>query len=223
MKTRVILLLAVTCFGVMAMQNLKPVKVIFFGDSITEAGVHPGGYIDRARKMLKEKNPANSFQLTGAGIGGNKVYDLYLRVEDDVLSQKPDWVFIYVGVNDVWHKKSFGTGTDPDKFEKFYVALIKKLQANGIRVALCTPAVIGEKADGQNEMDADLTKYSQIIRTLAAKYDLPLCDLRRVFFEHLTKNNGANKEKGVLTTDGVHLNEVGNQLVAEEMLKILLQ
>ncbi len=216
-------ILAMISFGVMAAQNTKPVKVIFFGDSITEAGVHAGGYIDRMRKRLKEKSPASSFQLTGAGIGGNKVYDLYLRVEDDVLNQKPDWVFIYVGVNDVWHKKSFGTGTDPDKFEKFYVALIKKLQARDIQVALCTPAVIGEKADGQNEMDADLTKYSQIIRTLAAKYDLSLCDLRRVFFEHLAKNNSANKEKGVLTTDGVHLNDVGNQLVAEEMLKVIVK
>lgn len=223
MTARAILFFAVACFGITAMQFSKPVKVIFFGDSITEIGVQPGGYIDRMRKMLKEKNPASGFQLTGAGISGNKVYDLYLRVEDDVLNQKPDWVFIYVGVNDVWHKKSFGTGTDADKFEKFYVALIKKLQAGGIRVALCTPAVIGEKADGQNEMDADLNKFSQIIRALAAKYDLPLVDLRRVFFEHLAKSNSANKDKGVLTTDGVHLNEAGNQLVAEEMLKAMAQ
>lgn len=223
MKALAISFLAAACLGVMAMQNIKPVKVIFFGDSITEIGVQPGGYIDRMRKMIKERNPVGSFQLTGAGISGNKVYDLYLRLEDDVLSQKPDWVFIYVGVNDVWHKKSFGTGTDADKFEKFYVAIIKKLQANGIRVALCTPAVIGEKADGQNEMDADLNKFSQIIRTLAAKYDLPLVDLRRIFFEHLSKSNVSNKEKGVLTNDGVHLNEAGNQLVAEEMLKVLVK
>lgn len=223
MKAHAVAVLVLSFSLLAAMQSPRPTKVIFFGDSITEGGVQPGGYIDRMRKMLKEKNPASGFQLTGAGISGNKVYDLYLRVDDDVINQKPDWVFIYVGVNDVWHKKSFGTGTDADKFEKFYLALIKKLQAQGIRVALCTPAVIGEKADGQNEMDADLTKYSQIIRTLAAKYDLPLCDLRRVFFEYLARNNAANKDKGVLTTDGVHLNEAGSQLVAEEMLKVLVK
>ena len=214
--------LLVTCLLLMSMQNAKPVKVIFFGDSITEIGVQPGGYIDKMRQMLKDKNISN-YQLTGAGVGGNKVYDLYLRLEDDVLSQKPDWVFIYVGVNDVWHKKSFGTGTDADKFEKFYVALIRKLQANGIQVALCTPAVIGEKADGKNELDGDLNKYSQIIRQLAAKYGLPLCDLRRIFMEHLAQNNKDNKEKGILTTDGVHLNDAGNQLVAEQILKIIAQ
>src|SRR5574342_525600 len=147
-------ILLVTALCLMSMQSLKPVKVIFFGDSITEIGIQPGGYIDRMRQMLKDKSIPN-YQLTGAGVSGNKVYDLYLRFEDDVLSQKPDWVFIYVGVNDVWHKKSFGTGTDPDKFEKFYVAIIRKLQANDIQVVLCTPAVIGEKADGKNELDAD--------------------------------------------------------------------
>lgn len=206
----------------MSMQNAKPVRVVFFGDSITELGVQPGGYIDRMRNTLKEKNATN-FQLIGAGISGNKVYDLYLRLEDDVLRQQPDWVFVYVGVNDVWHKKTHGTGTDPDKFEKFYIALIRKMQAQGIQVALCTPAVIGEKTAGKNELDADLDKFAQIIRKLSAQYGLPLCDLRRIFLEHLAHVNKENKEKGILTNDGVHLNEAGNQLVAEHMLKIITQ
>lgn len=206
----------------MSMQNAKPVRVVFFGDSITELGVQPGGYIDRMRNMLKEKNATN-FQLIGAGISGNKVYDLYLRLEDDVLHQQPDWVFVYVGVNDVWHKKTHGTGTDPDKFEKFYAALIRKMQALGIQVALCTPAVIGEKTAGKNELDADLDKFAKIIRKLSAQYGLPLCDLRRIFLDHLAQVNKENKEKGILTNDGVHLNEAGNQLVAEHMLKIITQ
>lgn len=206
----------------MSMQNAKPVRVVFFGDSITELGVQPGGYIDRMRNTLREKNATN-FQLIGAGISGNKVYDLYLRLEEDVLRLQPDWVFIYVGVNDVWHKKTHGTGTDPDKFEKFYVALIRKMQAQGIQVALCTPAVIGEKTAGKNGLDADLDKFAQIIRKLSAQYGLPLCDLRRIFLEHLAHVNKENKEKGLLTNDGVHLNEAGNQLVAEHMLKIITQ
>lgn len=220
-KIHFITVLLMACLLLMSMQNAKPIKVIFFGDSITELGVQPGGYITKLRQMLRDKNMPN-YQLIGAGISGNKVYDLFLRLDDDVLSQKPDWVFIYVGVNDVWHKKLLGTGSDPDKFEKFYTAMIRKLQANGIQIALCTPAVIGEKADGKNELDNDLNKFSQIIRNLAAKYDLPLCDLRRIFMEYLAQNNGDGKEKGILTTDGVHLNDAGNQLVAAQMLKIIL-
>lgn len=50
--------------------------------------------------------------------------------------QNPDIVVIYVGVNDVWHKSMFGTGTDPDKFEKFYQAILNKLKSKNIRAIL---------------------------------------------------------------------------------------
>lgn len=51
----------------------KPKKVIFFGDSITQAGVKPNGYITRIGEMLASKNLASNYELIGAGIGGNKV------------------------------------------------------------------------------------------------------------------------------------------------------
>src|ERR1700742_119382 len=104
----------------------KKTKILFFGDSITQMGVNKGGYIDRINKSITDRGLDKKYQLIGAGIGGNKVYDLYLRMEDDVLAKKPDVVFIYIGVNDVWHKVSSGTGTDADKFDKFYTAIINK-------------------------------------------------------------------------------------------------
>ncbi|POY36661.1 G-D-S-L family lipolytic protein [Solitalea longa] len=195
-------------------------KVVFFGDSITQMGVNTGGYICRLDSLLKTKGQGTNFDLIGAGIGGNKVYDLYLRMDDDVLAQNPDVVVIWLGVNDVWHKV-WGTGTDADKFEAFYKAIIKKLQARNIKVVLCTPAVIGEKTDFTNQMDGDLNKYSQTIRDLAKTYNLPVCDLRKTFLEYNKLNNPENKESGILTTDKVHLTNKGNELVAEEMLKVL--
>src|SRR5580704_664953 len=95
-----------------SMISQKSKRVIFFGDSITQMGVNPGGYIVKMGEMLEQKGLSKEYELIGAGIGGNKIYDLYLRMEEDVLSKKPDIVFIWVGVNDVWHKTSFGTGTD---------------------------------------------------------------------------------------------------------------
>jgi lysophospholipase L1-like esterase len=119
----------------------------------------------------------------------------------------------------VWHKSSFGTGTDPDKFEKFYQAIINKLKARNIKIALCTPAAIGEKTDFSNQQDGDLNKYSNIIRSIAAKNNLPLIDLRKLFLDYNLKNNSVNKDRGILTTDGVHLNATGNQFVADQMWK----
>jgi len=138
-------------------------------------------------------------------------------MDEDVLAQKPDVVVIWIGVNDVWHKTSSGTGTDADKFEKFYTAIINKLRDKGIRVILCTPAVIGERTDFTNMQDGDLNYYSQIVRNLAQKFKCGLVDFREVFHNYELKNNPGNKEMGILTRDRVHLNDAGNQLVAEKM------
>ncbi|MEO6229116.1 MAG: GDSL-type esterase/lipase family protein [Ferruginibacter sp.] len=199
----------------------KKVKVVFFGDSITQAGVQPTGYITKMDSMVKSMHLPDTIQLVGAGIGGNKVYDLYLRIETDVLEKNPDVVVIYVGINDVWHKATSGTGTDPDKYEKFYRAIIKKLQDRNIRVILCTPSVIGERNDNSNQQDGDLNGYSKIIRGIANDLSLPLIDLRKLFGDYEKANNTNNVEKGVLTVDRVHLNEKGNEFVATEMWKVI--
>lgn len=205
---------------VSAITPAKPKRVIFFGDSITQMGVNQGGYIDQMQKKMQASGSANQYELIGAGIGGNKIYDLYLRHEEDVLAKKPDAVVIYVGINDVWHKTS-GIGTDIAKYEQFYIALIKKFQAQGIKVYMATPSVIGEKKDGSNPQDSDLDAYSAVIRLLAGKYGCTLIDLRAAFASYEKMNNPENKESGILTTDRVHLNEKGNELVANEMMKAL--
>ncbi len=207
----------------LAMRQDKPVRVIFFGDSITQAGVGPTGYITKVGEMLKASGKDSQYELIGAGIGGNKVYDLYLRLEDDVLSKKPDVVFIYVGINDVWHKSSSGTGTDADKYVKFYEALIKKMKAQNIRVIVCTPTVIGERNDNSNSQDGDLNQYSKLIREISSRNNVELLDLRKAFGDYLAKNNPENKEKGILTSDRVHLTEAGNKFLAEKMLEALVK
>ncbi len=221
MKKTFILLAAVClCFAFVVD---KPKKVIFFGDSITQAAVKPNGYIVRIGEALEKQGKKEAYELIGAGIGGNKVYDLFLRLESDVLEKKPDVVFIYVGVNDVWHKTTSGTGTDANKFEAFYQALINKIQANGAKVILCTPAVIGERTDFRNPQDGDMNHYANIIRKIAAKNNVKLVDLRKAFLAYNKDHNPDNKESGILTTDRVHLNDVGNQLVADQMLEALVQ
>ncbi len=215
----ILLLFTITIFT--SFINTTPKKVIFFGDSITQAGVGPTGYITKLRQLIEKKGETNNYEIIGAGIGGNKVYDLYLRMEEDVLAKKPDMVVIYIGVNDVWHKKTYGTGTDLDKFEKFYQAIINKLIANNIKIALATPACIGERTDFSNDCDGDLNQYSKTIRNLAQKNNLKTADLRKIFLDYNMKHNSENNEKGILTTDRVHLNDTGNQVVAESMYDII--
>lgn len=212
---------AVLFLSASAMSFQKKTKIIFFGDSITQMGTNPGGYITIMQDSLNKKGLSLQYELIGSGVGYNKVYDLYLRMDEDVLSKNPDKVFIWIGVNDVGHK-SMGTGTDPDKFEKFYEAIIKKLQAKNIQLVLCTPAVIGERTDFTNSPDGDLNYYSVMIRNLSKKFNCSLVDFRKDFHEYELAHNPENKASGILTTDGIHLNETGNRFVAEEFFEILV-
>jgi lysophospholipase L1-like esterase len=222
MNSKLLLLTAfIGCLFLLSFRGDKKKKIIFFGDSITQMGVNKGGYIDLIKQDLVNKGVADNYEIIGAGIGGNKIYDLFLRMDKDVLEQHPDIVYIWVGVNDVWHKSSMGTGTDYDKFGKFYEAVVKKMQAQGISVILVTPAAIGERNDFSNEQDGDLNLYSNWIRKYAADNSLGLVDLRKSFHEYSVANNPKNNDWGLLTNDRVHLNAKGNAFVAAEMWKAI--
>lgn len=203
-------------------QNEKPMKILFFGDSITELGVKEKGYISLLNEKLKEKKISHKYSLTGSGISGNKVYDLFFRMEKDVLAQKPDAIVMWIGVNDVWHKSSFGTGTDSYKFEAMYTDMIQRFQKAGIKVFCCTPACIGEKTDHSNAQDGDLNEFSKIIRKTTILNNVALIDIRKAFLEYNFLHNKDNQYQGILTYDGVHLNDVGNNLVADMMWNALI-
>lgn len=221
MKKWISLSLLLASLLLMSFTLNKKKKVVFFGDSITQMGADKGGYIRLMEDLIQSENLSNEYELVGAGIGGNKVTDLFLRLEKDVLSKQPDIVVIYIGINDVWHKRMFGTGTDYNKFAEFYDVIVKKLQLANIQVMVCTPTVIGERKDYSNELDGELNMYSNWVRNYAQKNQLPMVDLRNEFQQYLIANNPSNEEKGLLTTDRVHLNAKGNQFVAEAMWKTL--
>ncbi len=200
----------------------KGERIVFLGDSITQGGVGPKGYVTKIKEELQSKHKDLDIEIIGAGISGNKVPNLQARVDKDVIAKKPTIVYIYIGINDVWHgEKDPARGTTPEKFEAGLKEVIGKCTAAGAKVILCTPTVIGEKKAGGNSLDAKLDEYAGISRKVARRVEDPLCDLRKAFVDYLKDNNPDDKEKGILTGDRVHLNEAGNKLVAETMLKML--
>jgi lysophospholipase L1-like esterase len=204
-----------------AVKLQKGDKIIFLGDSITQGGGGKSGYITLVRDALEKHHKDLGIEVVNAGISGNKVPDLEKRLMKDVLDKKPTIVVIYIGINDVWHgEKDPANGTPKDKFEAGLKDIIKQIQDGGAKVILCTPSVIGEKKPGTNKLDAKLDEYAGVSRSVAKEMKVPLCDLRKAFQEYETANNKDDKEKGVLTGDGVHLNEAGNKLVAEAILKM---
>ena len=196
----------------------KGERIVFLGDSITQAGAGAGGYVTLAKEALAKKYPDRGIEVIGAGISGNRVPDLEARLDRDVIEKKPTLVVIYIGINDVWHSLQ-NRGTSKEDFEQGLRRIIKRIQESGARVILCTPSVIGEKTDGSNPLDAMLDEYSLISRTVARETHSRLLDLRRQFVAHLKAANKENVDKKVLTDDGVHLNSAGNRFVAERMLE----
>ena len=207
-------------------------KVVFLGDSITQNAVINSDKFKGFISLLGE-NVDQNIELIGKGIGGDKVSDLLTRYRDDVIKLNPDMVFIYIGINDVWHKYDYGTGTDIDLYENGLRQIITDLKENGVEVILCTPTVIGENKgeftlvnqfkdiETMEIMNNDLDDYSDIIRKLSREFDTKLLDLRKIFMQYISENNPENKSKGVLTTDGVHLNNLGSKLIANEMIKFI--
>ena len=197
----------------------KGEKIVFLGDSITQAGVGAKGYVTLIKNTLAEKHKDLNIEVIGAGISGNKVPDLQRRLEKDVLAKKPTLVVIYIGINDVWHgEKDPAKGTTKEKYEEGLKEIIGKIKDSGARVVLCTPTVIGEKKIGTNSLDAKLDEYAEISRKVAKDTGVQLCDLRKAFVDYLAKNNTNDKESGILTGDRVHLNDAGNKFLADTIL-----
>jgi len=195
-------------------------KIIFLGDSITQSGVLTDGYITLASEQIAKQYPDLDIALIGAGINGHRVPQCQKRLDRDVLQKKPSIVVIYIGVNDVWHWQH-NRGTTAEDFETGLRDIITDIQTIGARTVLCTPSVIGEKLDGGNSYDTMLDHYAHISRNIAHETDSQLLDLRLAFMLYLRTHNRHNTTKGILTTDGVHLNKNGNRFLSRLVLEAL--
>ena len=200
----------------------KSDRIVFLGDSITEQGAGPNGYVTLVGNALKARYGDDAPEIINAGISGNKITDLQSRLDRDVISRNPTMAVVYIGINDVWHFAIPGhTGTPTDLYESGLRSIVARLLASGEIVILCTPSVIGEKRDGTNPQDNMLNEYSEISRAVAEAAGISVCDLRREFTTYLNVHNDGDTSSGVLTVDGVHLNDAGNRLVAGAVLRAL--
>jgi lysophospholipase L1-like esterase len=116
--TRILMTMAtLMAMGASATAELKDGEtIVFLGDSITQQGAGPTGYVTVFREAIEKARPNSGIKVIGAGIGGHKVPDLEARLDKDVLSHKPNVVVIYIGINDVWHSKN-GRGTPVEKYD----------------------------------------------------------------------------------------------------------
>lgn len=189
-------------------------RIAFLGDSITEGGWgNPVGYV----RLVLAGLATNGVQAkaTPAGISGHKSNQMLERLDRDVLAKKPDWMTLSCGVNDVWHGEK---GVPLDQYKTNIATIVARAQAAGVKVVLLTSTPIGENLENAN--NAKLAPYNEYLRALAREKDCLLADLSAAFAAKLKALPPGSKGNR-LTSDGVHMNPSGNQLMAVTVLRTL--
>lgn len=188
--------------------------IAFMGDSITAGGWgNPGGYV----RLVVAGLEANGVTITPipAGIGGHKSDQMLARLKRDALDKKPDWMTLSCGVNDVWHG---ARGIPLDQYKTNITAILDQCQAAGTKVVVLTATVINEELDGDN--NKKLETYNDFLRNLAKERKAPLADLYTQFATFLKAHpNTTGKPGRQLTSDGVHMAPVGDQMMARGVLQ----
>jgi lysophospholipase L1-like esterase len=202
-------------------------KIACLGDSITQIGDGPGGYVWLFRHYLADLYPQQSFEVINAGISGNKSTDMVARFQTDVLDKKPDLLTISVGVNDVWHgyydNHPLGDGPRGVKLEDYRKnvdEMIRRAQSSGIRVVILSATLIHE--DLKDPMNIKAEKYNATLRDLARDYHLTFVDYQKAFRALVTSYRSTTGGRdNLLTVDGVHMNAQGNKVMAHTLLTAL--
>jgi lysophospholipase L1-like esterase len=202
-------------------------RVVMLGDSITQFGDGPGGYVWLTRQYLQRIFPSQNFEVVNAGISGNKSTDMLSRFQKDVLDNKPDLLTISVGVNDVWHgfydNHPLGDGprgVNLEDYRRNVDEMVTRAQAAGARVVILAATPIYE--DLSNRENAKEGRYNAALRDIARKHHVPYVDFQRPMRDLIrTYRRTTGGRDNFLTTDGVHMNPEGYKVMAHSLLSAL--
>ena len=200
-------------------------KILFYGDSITDAGrdresdvsetALGWGYVKYAAPQL---TAGGENEVVNRGISGNRVVDLYARIKVDCWNLQPDVLSILIGVNDVWHELYHQNGVEIDRFEKVYRMLLEdtKKALPDVKIILCEPFVLeGAATIEKYDEFLDVYNYAKVVKRLAEEYGCEFLPLQ----DKLTEAAASSQASDYLS-DGVHPAEKGAMLIADEWLKL---
>ncbi|MBN8420988.1 MAG: exo-alpha-sialidase [Verrucomicrobia bacterium] len=213
----------------------KPGGIVMFGDSTTAPRGSLKVYATRVETALQ--SIGSSLSVHNAGIPGNTTRDALKRLQSDVLNYKPRIVVMQFGINDsavdVWKNPP---ATNPRVPLAEYLSNLRRMisaaQEAKAKVILMTtnplrwtsklrelygkPPYDPAAEDGFDS--ATLAGYNDAMRTLAAELKVPLVDVRAAYPDFAAKHQ--TTVEGILP-DGMHPNDLGQELVAELLVPAL--
>ncbi len=207
----------------------KEITIVGFGNSITEASTAMPDTSKRWLNILEQKlceaNPNIDFNVINSGKGGNSDREKMRRFQKDVLEHTPDYLLIEFGGNNsgIVNPKRYVSLEESAGYLK---QIREEISASTKIVVITFPALIDERCKKARpevmkkyvaqlgQPDANIELYRELTRDYAREHGYPLVDLS------LEMRKESNPEQYVLT-DGVHLNEAGNRLLADITFKTL--
>ena len=197
---------------------MKKIRLLFQGDSITDAGRDKrnyynlgSGYPKYAAENLKDAHPEIDFEFINLGISGNRTDQLFDRLYADAIALEPDVISILIGINDVWHRYSPSfIATSDAQLELNYREILKNLKAKTkAKIVILSPYVLDAPATAY--LKKDLATVLPIVRQLAEEFAdayIPLDEL----FDSAVKDQPSPL---YYSADGVHPNDNGARFIGE--------
>lgn len=202
-------------------------KVVFMGDSITDCGRRDNffpfgnGYVKMTIDLIVAKYIERNITYFNKGISGDTMQDLYNRWHDDVLVQKPNWVSIKIGINDILTTLMNHPVTVPlDRFGELYNNILEQTKKKTkAKLVLIDPFYISKDTDSQSfrrKVLDYLTEYIAVVHKMAARYNAILVRTHECFMNQLKY-----KSPDYFCPEPVHPNASGHLVIAHELLKKL--
>jgi len=206
------------------------IKIIFQGDSITDAGRDKRNYHDLgpgypkyAAEHIKSEYTDVDFEFYNLGISGNRTGQLFDRIYPDGIAFQPDVFSILIGINDIWHRRpGIDIATSDEQIELNYRSILKRIKnETSAKIVILAPFVLD--AEDKDFLREDIKTLRPIVRELAKEYADVYIPLDEKFAEALKKQ----PEPLYYSADGVHPNDNGRMFIgkvyAEAVMPVIEQ
>lgn len=202
-------------------------KLLFIGDSVTDCGraqpVGEGlfgalgnGYVSYVDALLQATVPGERIRVVNMGTSGNTVRDLQARWQRDVLDQRPEWLSVMIGINDVW--RQFDSWLRPEQavplqeYEQTLGKIVKAARPSVRGLVLMTPFYIEPLV--ADAMRARMDEYGAAVRRVAEANGALFVDTQAAFSAVLN-----DLHSSAIAWDRVHPNPNGHMVLARAFLK----
>jgi lysophospholipase L1-like esterase len=197
--------------------------ILFIGDSITDRGrrdVAPpygSGYVHQVYSLLQAGYPELGLRIVNRGVAGDTTRHLAARWERDVIAERPDWLSVMIGINDVW--RAFGSNPHEAVPLHEYEATLRTLldrtrMATSARLILMEPYMI--EPDRNVSMRRQMDRYGAVVRQIAPEYNAVLVQTQAAFDAALAQTKPSD-----WADDQIHPNSPGHAIIALALLRAI--